>query len=99
MFLRYALEGDKTEALKSVTEELKTAMEHNNLYSLLMGECFALIDEKELAIHWVEDATQWGFINYNYLNERAPFLENIRGEERFQKLMEEVKYKWENFEV
>ncbi len=28
-----------------------------------------------------------------------PFLENIRGEERFKKLMERVKYEWENFEI
>ncbi len=26
-------------------------------------------------------------------------LENIRGEERFKKLMERVKHEWENFEV
>lgn len=32
--------------------------------------------------------------------ERAldPFLANIRGEERFKKLMERVKYEWEHFE-
>jgi len=32
------------------------------------------------------------------LNEYAPFLENIRGEPRFLKLMERVKHKWETFE-
>jgi len=26
------------------------------------------------------------------------FLANIRGEERFKKLMEQVKYEWEHFE-
>jgi hypothetical protein len=29
----------------------------------------------------------------------ALFLANIRGEERFKKLMERVKYEWEHFEV
>jgi len=28
-----------------------------------------------------------------------PFLANIRGEPRFQKLMQRVKYEWEHFEV
>ena len=33
------------------------------------------------------------------LAEKDPFLENIRGEPRFKKLMERVKHEWENFEV
>ena len=28
----------------------------------------------------------------------VPFLDNIRGEEHFKKLMERVKYEWEHFE-
>ena len=28
-----------------------------------------------------------------------PWLANIRGDARFQKLMERVKYEWEHFEV
>jgi len=28
-----------------------------------------------------------------------PFLVNIRGKERFKKLMERVKYEWEHFEA
>jgi hypothetical protein len=31
--------------------------------------------------------------------EHDPLLKNIRSEERFKKLMERVKYEWENFEV
>jgi hypothetical protein len=32
------------------------------------------------------------------LNEYDPLLENIRGEERFKKLMKRIKHEWENFE-
>jgi hypothetical protein len=28
-----------------------------------------------------------------------PFLVNIRGEERFKKLMQRVKYEWEHFDA
>jgi hypothetical protein len=31
--------------------------------------------------------------------EKDPWLESIRGEERFKKLMERVKQEWEEFEV
>jgi hypothetical protein len=64
-----------------------------------MGECYALIDEREEAIDWIEEATKWGFINYLFLNEIDPLLKNIRGEDRFKELMRHVKHEWENFEV
>jgi len=33
------------------------------------------------------------------MNEIDPFLKNIRGEDRFKKLMERVKKEWEELEV
>jgi tetratricopeptide (TPR) repeat protein len=98
-FLKFALQGDKTNALASVTEELKSAMRWNELYPVFMADCYALIDENEEAINWVEEAIRWGCIHYRFLNEYNPLLQNIRGEERFKRLMERVKYEWEHFEV
>jgi hypothetical protein len=40
-----------------------------------------------------------GCLNYPFLEKYYPFLENIRGEENFKKLMERVKYEWEKFEI
>jgi hypothetical protein len=64
-----------------------------------MAESYALIDEKNEAIDWVECAIKCGFINYPILVEYDPFLDNIRGEERFKKLMERAKYEWEHFDA
>jgi len=50
-------------------------------------------------LNWLEHAVDRGFINYPLLAEKDPFLANIRGEERFKKLMERVKHEWEHFEV
>jgi hypothetical protein len=47
----------------------------------------------------LENAIKMGLINYPLLAEKDPFLNNIRREPRFKKLMERVKYEWENFEV
>ena len=58
-----------------------------------------VLDAKDEALNWLEHAINIGFINYPFLNEYDPFLENIRGEKRFKKLMERVKYEWEHFEV
>lgn len=48
---------------------------------------------------WLENAINRGRIDYYFLYEKDPFLENIRSEPRFKKLMERVKHEWENFEV
>ena len=53
----------------------------------------------EEALKWLEHNINHGMINYPLLNELDPFLENIRGEERFKKLMARIKTEWENFEV
>ena len=50
-------------------------------------------------LKWLEKWIDLGFINYPFLSKYNTFLDNIRGEERFKKLMERVKYEWENFEV
>jgi hypothetical protein len=51
------------------------------------------------ALNWLEHAVDLGWTNYPNMAVQDPFLENIRGEERFKKLLERVKYEWENFEV
>jgi len=68
-------------------------------YSFFIGECYALLDHKIEALDWLENAVERGFINYPFLVEKDPYLANIRGEERFKKLLERVKYEWEHFEA
>jgi len=58
----------------------------------------SLVGAKEEALDWLENAVNRGFINYP-LFQCDRFLDNIRGEERFKKLMERAKYEWEHFEV
>jgi serine/threonine protein kinase/Tfp pilus assembly protein PilF len=99
LFSKYALQKKKSKALQSVTEEFKSLAQKDEILPILMAESFALIDEKEEAFSWLEQGVNWGFIHYPFLSEHDPFLENIRGEERFKKLMERVKYEWEHFEV
>ncbi len=38
-----------------------------------------------------------GFINYLFMSKHDPFLENLRGDERFETLMEKAKAAWEQF--
>ena len=99
LFTKYALQGKKKEALDVVTPQLENAAKGVEYLSRDMAHGYALIDEKEKALDWLENAVARGFIAYPFLNRYDPFLENIRGEERYKKLMERVKYRWENFKV
>jgi non-specific serine/threonine protein kinase len=95
---RNALLGKKKEALQSVNQELTEAAKYDDLYSLVMAECFAMIEEPLHACEWLTNAIQYGIVHYPFLNEYDLLLENIRSDERFKKLMEEVKIKYEQFE-
>jgi TolB-like protein len=98
-FLQHASNGERPRALQSVTNELKTAAEWDAFFPVLMADCFSMIHEKEEAISWLEEGVRWGCANYPFLAEYDPFLEPLRGEDRFKDLMETVKHRWETFEV
>lgn len=98
-FFKYALQGKKEEALQSVSEDLISMAKEDEMYPIWMAESYSLIGEKGDAIDWLEHGINFGFTHYPWLSDYDPFLKNIRGEERFKKLMERVKHEWENFEV
>jgi len=93
-----AMEGKKSETLTMLDSNpsLRKPWDFQSAY--WKTECLALIGEKERAIDWLEQDVNLGMSNYPLMNELDPFLANIRGEERFKKLMERVKYEWEHFE-
>jgi serine/threonine protein kinase/Flp pilus assembly protein TadD len=99
LFIKHALQGKKKESLEAVTPQLELAAKEVEYLSRDMAHGYALIGEKEKALDWLENAVDRGFIAFPFLNDLDPFLQSIRGEERFKRLMERVKYEWEHFEV
>jgi TolB-like protein/predicted Zn-dependent protease len=98
-FFKFALQNNKSEALQILSEEYKMMMKEDEMFPIWIAESYSLLNEKNEAIAWLENGVKSGFINYRFIMEYDLFLENIRGEDRFKKLMERVKYDWENFEV
>ncbi len=94
----HGLKGEKQAVLEELTEDFREWC-REGIWSSRVATAFALLNEKEEALNWLEQAVNSGFINYPLLSERDPWLENIRGEKRFKELMERVKSEWENFEV
>jgi non-specific serine/threonine protein kinase len=81
-----------------MTPDFRKTCQRDGEWSYYVADAFALLDEKKEALDWLENAVNRGFINYPFINNYDFFLDNIRGEERFNKLMERVKYEWEHFE-
>jgi lipoprotein NlpI len=97
--LKYVLKGDVNKLSSLFTPDFIKALQKDLQYSWHMGTFYSYLDDKDQSFSWLENAVDRGFINYPFLNEYDPLLENIRGEERFKRLMERVKKEWENFEV
>ncbi len=95
----YALQGKKAESLESLSEDALSGAWTDPGGVWPVAEIYALVGETEEALKWLEHGVEMGCINYPFLSRIDPWLENIRGEERFKKLMERVKYEWESFEV
>jgi hypothetical protein len=58
-----------------------------------------LIDEKAVALDWLENDIRLGLCNYPYLAKFDPLIESLRAEPSFRRLMDTVRGKWEQFEV
>ncbi|MCP4728427.1 MAG: protein kinase, partial [bacterium] len=95
--LTLALRGEKENA-RVILNKIKSRSFLDGWDTWFIAMCDALINEKEDALDGLEKAVDRGFINYPFLNEYDPFLENIRNEPRFKKLMKRVKHEWENFD-
>jgi TolB-like protein len=99
LMLKHALLREKEGVFQLMTPDFHETCLRDSTYGHHLAGIFSLLDEKAEALDWLEHAIDAGFINYPLLAEKDPFLANIRGEERFKKLMERVKYEWEHFEV
>ena len=94
-----AMEGNKVEALHWKSHELEIWARRDFQVCYYVCQVFSMVDAKKEALDWIEHSVDIGMTNYPFMSKHDPFLENIRGEPRFRKLMERVKHEWENFDV
>jgi TolB-like protein/Flp pilus assembly protein TadD len=95
--LLFALRNDLSSALRALSSELQRTCRRDAGWSYTLGAVLAKAGATEEAFAWMENGVSRGFSNYPFM-QKDPFLNNLRGEERFKKIMERVKYEWEHFE-
>jgi non-specific serine/threonine protein kinase len=99
LMLKYGLQGEREKAFQEMTLDFRKTCQRAADYSHHLAGVFALLNEKDEAFNWLEIAMGRGFLNYPLLSQKDPWLDNLRGEERFKRLMEQVKREWQEFEV
>ena len=92
-FLEHALTGDREGALPFAP--VRDGVIQNEFAAMFTADAYALIGRRDDAIHWVRAAVEHGFINYPFLAEHDPFLDDVRAEPGFRHLMAEVRPRWE----
>jgi hypothetical protein len=95
--LKCAAKGDRDGFSRWLTPALIYTVARDPQYSSLMADFYALLGDPEKALDWLENAASRGFINYPYLLNGDPYLQTIRGQSRFERLMDKIKPAWEQF--
>ena len=98
LLLKYGLLKDGERVLGEMTADFQKTCRRDHQWSYMVAVPLAMVDARKESLDWLDNAVNRGFINYPEI-ERNQYLDNIRGEERFKKLMERVKHEWEHFEV
>ena len=57
-----------------------------------------MVEKRQQALDWLENAVNRGFINYPCMSKYDLALASLHSDPRFQKLMVRVKQEWKDFE-
>jgi non-specific serine/threonine protein kinase len=94
-----ALKGDNEAFSDQLTETVRDTLWNDPECPFWMAGWTALLNRVDDSIEWLERALQRGWINYPLIAHDDPLLENVRGDPRFDRLMERLKPEWEGFEA
>ena len=95
--LTCAYDGDEEGFDQILTPEVTALARSDSFYSWLISGAMARMGRTLEAIDWLDHAMVSGFINYPIVAQLDPYLRLLRGNPRFETLLEEMKAQWEAF--
>lgn len=96
--LFHALRGERERALAAISPALREAGRRNEMFARFLMECHALAGDVRAALAWLETDIDLGMANYPFLARIDPLIESLRGERRFESIMERVETEWRSFQ-
>ena len=93
-----ALEGDRAGAEEGIKAAilLGEGFGHFHHSTHLIADTYALLEQPDLAMHWLEYTAENGYPNFSYF-ERDPHLGKLRQNRRFMELMERLGLRHQKF--
>jgi tetratricopeptide (TPR) repeat protein len=91
--------GADRQKVEKVTKDFQAYAKGDKEISWHFADCLALIGDKEGALGWLANSIERGLINDRFFSEYDPFLAPLRGDRRFQALMERAHEKQRTFVV
>ncbi|MCX6633839.1 MAG: tetratricopeptide repeat protein, partial [Acidobacteria bacterium] len=95
--LKHALLGEREPLVALITGEFESFCWNDPEIPEWFAGWFALVNERDRALRWLEHWVDRGSINYPMLAHGDPLLQPLRGEPRFQRLLDRVRPEWERF--
>ena len=96
---RAAWRADRAEVLRLADGPYQQAAAWDAEIPWVLASAHAAVGAKEEALVWLDRAIDRGMINYPFLSEHDRYLDNVRGDARFGRVMERARREWERFEV
>jgi hypothetical protein len=97
---RRALEKDRNGVMQQLdATALPDLAKTDEYYPLFLANALARVGEHAEALYWLERSIGWGFTNHRFLSEHNRLLEPLRGDQRFQALVERARESQEAFDA
>jgi hypothetical protein len=96
---RAAWRADRAEVVRLAEGPYQQAAAWDAEIPWLLAGAHAAVGAKEEALLWLDRAIDRGIINYSFLSEHDRYLDGVRGDPRFGRLMERARQEWERFDV
>lgn len=93
--MRRALAGEDTDRITGPAADALASS--TDIFPRFAAQAYALAGNASEAVRWLAVAVDKGFINYPYLSQHDPFLPQIAGDARLERLLSEVEKRWSSF--
>jgi len=87
----HAHKGEREEVEALIDDDFMRTVNRDIQYPWHLSIAWLLLGEREKALALLEDSVARGFWNYRFLGDLDPYVSQLRGDPRFEALMEKAK--------